>query len=381
MSQMGQYLPLHVVLTLTGNVGGAITPTALGNIDILGAAAGFLTVTGTLVAPTSTLTISDNGTVATSFVTDAGTAAPVGNILNVLGGANLNTVGVANNVTINLDDNITITSMTTDDVASGLTIIGDIIAANGTDADIDIVLEPQGAGSVIVADLSFNNTTISSATDITLAPTGNVIVSSGTPYAVAYFGAGNELSSLGPLTNGQIVVGSTGAIPVAANLTSADATIDFTVGAGTLDLIVGTSVATTFTGDAGSAIPVANNLNIVGTAGITTAAAGGTVTISGNGSSTYTYTPVAASPYVVLDTDNVISVDCSGGLIEILLPDAASLGQVFRIKDRTGSANTNNITVTTPSAVATIDGAVSFVMNADYESITVIGNAASYEVL
>jgi len=378
MSQIISY-DNSVVKTLTGNAGGAISPTS-GNIDILGAA-GFLTVTGTLVAPTSTLTISDNGTVATSFVTDAGIAAPVGNILNVLGGANLNTVGAANNVTINLNDNIKITSMTTDDAASGLNIIGDVIAANGTDADIDIVLEPQGAGSVIVADLSFNNTTISSATDITLVPTGNVIVSSGTPYAVAYFGAGNKLSSLGPLTNGQIVVGSTAAIPVAANLTSADATIDFTVGAGTLDLIVGTSVATTFTGDVGSAIPVANNLNIVGTAGITTAAAGGTVTISGNGSSTYTYTPVAASPYVVLDTDNVISVDCSGGLIEILLPDAASLGQVFRIKDRTGSANTNNITVTTPSAVATIDGAVSFVMNADYESITVIGNAASYEVL
>ena len=89
MSQIGQYLPVSVVETLTGNNAGvAVSPTA-GNINIVGT--GFLTVTGN--AGTSTLTISDNGAVATRYSTDSGNAIPAANVLNVLGGTNINTVG------------------------------------------------------------------------------------------------------------------------------------------------------------------------------------------------------------------------------------------------------------------------------------------------
>jgi hypothetical protein len=98
------------------------------------------------------------------------------------------------------------------------------------------------------------------------------------------------------------------------------------------------------------------------------------------GTSSFTYTDVSSSPYVVLTTDNYISVDCSGGIITIQLPNTATLGRSFIIKDRTGSAAAFNITVTTVGGAVNIDGATTFVMNTAYESINVIGNGSTYEI-
>lgn len=81
--------------TLTGNSGGPVGPTA-GNINILGS--GVLSVAGN--PGTSTLTITQSGAVASSFVTQAGTAVPVANILNVLGSNNISTSGAASTVTV-----------------------------------------------------------------------------------------------------------------------------------------------------------------------------------------------------------------------------------------------------------------------------------------
>lgn len=94
----------------------------------------------------------------------------------------------------------------------------------------------------------------------------------------------------------------------------------------------------------------------------------------------YTYTNVATSPYVVLSTDQYISVDSSGGPRTIQLPNAATLGQVFVIKDRAGTAATNNITITTVGGVVTIDGSATYVMNTAYQSVQVIGNSLGYEI-
>lgn len=92
------------------------------------------------------------------------------------------------------------------------------------------------------------------------------------------------------------------------------------------------------------------------------------------------YTNVNTTPYVVLATDYYLSVDCSGGAITVQLPNAPTSDRIFVIKDRTGSAATHNITVTTVGGVVTIDGSTSFVMNTAYESIQLIFNGTSYEV-
>ena len=72
----------------------AVLPTA-GNINIFGGVG--ISTTG--ASPTMTLSIE--GTVANSYPTDAGTAAPMGNILNILGdGTTIATAAAGNTVTI-----------------------------------------------------------------------------------------------------------------------------------------------------------------------------------------------------------------------------------------------------------------------------------------
>lgn len=64
----------------------------------------------------------------------------------------------------------------------------------------------------------------------------------------------------------------------------------------------------------------------------------------------------AASPYQVLPSDSVLYVNTSGGPIEIDLQLSISRGGVsLTIKDVTGSAAANNITIK-PNGSETIDG-------------------------
>lgn len=93
-----------------------------------------------------------------------------------------------------------------------------------------------------------------------------------------------------------------------------------------------------------------------------------------------TYTAVNTTPYVVQATDQFLGVDSSGGAITIQLPNAPATGRVYVIKDATGSAATNNITVTTVGGVVLIDGAATFVMNTAYQSINVLFNGTQYLV-
>lgn len=96
------------ISTLTGNTGGAVSPTG-GNINVVGS--GVVSVTGN--PGTSTLTISTSGALSDSFPTDAGTATPIAGELEILGGSNINTSGATNVVTVNLDNTISITGSIT----------------------------------------------------------------------------------------------------------------------------------------------------------------------------------------------------------------------------------------------------------------------------
>ena len=54
-------------------------------------------------------------------------------------------------------------------------------------------------------------------------------------------------------------------------------------------------------------------------------------------------------------------------------------GKVYIIKDVSGSALTNNITVTAPGS--TIDGQASYILNTDYGSITLVYNGTEWSVV
>jgi len=145
----------------------------------------------------------------------------------------------------------------------------------------------------------------------------------------------------------------------------------------------GTAV-NTLTGNSGGAVSPdgSYNINVVGSGGVSVVGNPGThtLTISSSGSSSFTYTLVNTSPYVVLTTDVFLGVDSSGGAITIELPNAPATGRFYIIKDISGTAATHNITVTTVGGAVNIDAGTSFAMNTAYESIQVLFNGTTYLV-
>lgn len=92
---------IGAVLTLTGNDLNVVSPDGVGNIDVFGDGTA-ITVVGN--PGTNTITITAADALATSYVTDSGTAIPVGNILNVLGGTLISTSGAGDTATLTLDN-------------------------------------------------------------------------------------------------------------------------------------------------------------------------------------------------------------------------------------------------------------------------------------
>lgn len=189
-----------------------------------------------------------NPSIPTEFDADVGVAIPAGNILNVIGGSDITVTGSGNTLVIT----------NTGAGGSGITtLVGD--SGNATGATVNIL----GSGNVITSGL---------VDTITIGLTGI------TNHSVLVGGASNTITSLGAGTNGQVLIGSTGADPVFGTLTSTGGTILFTAGAGTLNLEASASLPTSFTTDSGVAVPALNNLNTLGSGSITTSGSGSTVT-------------------------------------------------------------------------------------------------------
>ncbi len=106
----------------------------------------------------------------------------------------------------------------------------------------------------------------------------------------------------------------------------------------------------------------------------------GTMAIPSATTLTITTVNHAASPYTVLSTDQFLACDPSAGAITLLLPDAPTTGRVIYIKDSTGNSTLNPISVTTVSGTDTFDGATTYIIGSNYQSINVIFDGSNYEV-
>ncbi len=380
---------LGFVLSISGNVGTA-DPDITGDIAIVTANstpifdASVSTVTldfalTTNLALGSSLPVLAGGIQNTSFGVLAMQGITSGNFNTVVGysaGGSItsemqNVCIGQNSDIIGSDGNIIIGASATHNAAPGPSVVIGFGATNTASTSIVI-----GAGS------SANNTT-------------NVAI--GSPA----YATGNSSMAIGSnsTASGQssITIGNT---CTAAGLES------IVIGAGSTDggfgnIVIGGGAGTSLTG-AGNI--VIDSLGLAGTnnisigsaqttcniAGIynTTPAAGylNVVVDSANKLSTivgitpYAYTNVNTTPYVVLVTDVYLGVDSSGGAIQINLPNAPVVGRVIVIKDRTGSAAINAITVTTVGGVVLIDGAITFVMNTNYQSIQVLFDGTTYQI-
>jgi hypothetical protein len=147
-------------------------------------------------------------------------------------------------------------------------------------------------------------------------------------------------------------------------------------GGGTVNTLKGNSGATV-----GATL---GNINVVGdgTTITTTGTLPSTLTISllPNALATVVYTNVNTTPFVATTNDFYLSVDTSTIPITIQLPNAPTTGRYWVIKDRAGNAEINNITVTTPGGVVTIDGVISYTINTIFQATNIVFNSANYEI-
>lgn len=323
-----------VAETITGNSGGALSPTA-GNWNILGT--GSITTSGS----GSTLTTQLTGLTNHSIQVGAGTA--------------------------------TLTQL-----AIGLT--GQVLQANSA-------ADPTWSTATYPSTTTINQILYSSATNVV---SGLTTANSG----VLTTGATGVPVITALASDGQLIIGSSAGAPAAATITAGTG-ITVINGHNSITLAVnGSVVGETITGQSGGALsPTAGNWNINGngvsgsgtsTAGnIITSGSGSTLTINSTQAqfmTNYTTTNHAASPYTVLATDYYISVDCSAGVVTLKLPNAPTTNRLFIIKDKTGNAATNNISITTVGGTVTIDGQTTYTMVSNYSAINLLFNGTNYEV-
>ena len=126
----------------------------------------------------------------------------------------------------------------------------DIVTVTGNSGG---AVGPDGAGNLNVVGAGNINVTGTVGTfteTITLVGT--------TDFSVQIGNSSGSLTSLAAATNGQLIIGSTGLAPVVASLTSSDASVLITNGAGSIDLKVA-SGGTTWSDESGIFSPLEGN--------------------------------------------------------------------------------------------------------------------------
>jgi len=203
-------------------------------------------------------------------------SATLGNIF-IVGSSNITTDGDPGTSTIAVDlaSDITVTSAT----AGNLKVYVNRIEAQNTNGNV--ILYPNGTGTVNIQGQTANT--------------------------VATYGASGAMQGVGPLTNGQLLIGSTGAQPVAANLTSTGGSVTITNTAG----------------------------------GINLEAAGG--------GSSFTWSVVTASTASIAANTGIITDNATS--VAVTLPATAAVGDMFRVVAKGGSGASFVLGVSTGQSI------------------------------
>jgi hypothetical protein len=321
--------------------------------------------------------------VATTYQANTGTATPALNILNVLGSNGATTTASGNTLTINPG------FTTSQFVSSSVLKTAPITLTNNLSQTItSITLQPgQWSLSAIVEVLSANQNELIAAVDISISTVNNTL--SGI-YGLSDFNeillSGNEAATISipgyqvtivvPTTY-FMVVNSTFTLPVIA-FGTLSAIGQLATGAGNVTSITGTAsqiAASSSTGAVTLSIP--STFLAPGSIEATTTLKADGIFTTASGQIVNVTTP-GAYPYTTQTSDYVILVDSS--VARTIIPLAApTTGTTYRIKDNTGSAQANNITIT-PSG-KNIDGAASFIISTNFGAIDIVYNGTQWNIL
>jgi hypothetical protein len=183
---------------------------------------------------------------------------------------------------------------------------------------------------------------------------GGTGLSSISANALLYGNGTGALQTLGPLTNGQLVIGSTGAAPVAATLTGTTNQVNVATGAGSITLSLPQSIATTSSptfagltlsttplgvssGGSGLATRTAHAVQVGnGTSAITQvgpdATTGKPLVSQGSASD-----PAFSTSVTGLTFTSAITPQTTGGIVGTTAADNANAGSVGELISATGS--------------------------------------------
>ncbi len=88
---------------------------------------------------------------------------------------------------------------------------------------------------------------------------------------------------------------------------------------------------------------------------------------------------IASTPFLVVDGYYAMLIDTSVSAMTVVLPLIPTRGDVYQVKDRTGNAGANNITVSGNGI--NIDGAPTYPINTNYGKATFVFNGTAWSVL
>lgn len=296
----GVALPAAGNINVVGKVGNSISTTAMDaantvsiflndDVDINNSLTLGFTGSGGPLTVNNLGVVSATGTIATTYTSDAGTATPASNNLNVLGGTNISTAGAGSTLVVALDDNVTLAgNLTLSLFGAGVVqtnASGQMFSNNGTNGQVLIgggtvptwstitagagISVTNAANSITIAAVGGGTGAASFPTDSGTATQSGSVLNVLGDNLVTTEGSGNtvtvKLTETG--TNGQIPISATGGAPTWATLTAGSG-VSITNAANSITIAAagggggGLLVANT---DSGSAtVNVSNELDIVG---------------------------------------------------------------------------------------------------------------------
>lgn len=77
-------------------------------------------------------------------------------------------------------------------------------------------------------------------------------------------------------------------------------------------------------------------------------------------------------------SDYILAVSSTASARTVTVPNSSNTNQIYIIKDTSGGAGTNNITITTPGGVKTFDGATSITISTNYGSVRLYYDGTNY---
>jgi hypothetical protein len=379
---------------LTGDTGGQLNPDASHNFNLFGQAAGSTTVFDT-IGSGSTISF-ENRAWLSRYVVDTSTTVGTRGTYSTLQAAITQAIadgitGVGATIYIR---NCTISETITFSTASailyiiGTSAMGEQSSTNGPTFSGSFT--NSGSGNITFANLNITGT-------LTNSSTGNITVNNSIVAAtLVNSNASGNLnctqcfcsSITGTLSGGQMsftYCGMSGGTITLSN--AASLAFLYSVFSGT---IAGTTSGSVSFNN--SYIPLAGNTLAAGTF-INFNSTFGTSDYYGNSALTYqmsnstagnTYQAVrsAVSYVVIASQDYYIGITSTASARTVTLPSTNIIkNQSFIIKDESGAAGTNNISVTVNGGVKTIDGVTTYAITNNYGSIQVIYDGTNYFVI